>query len=273
MKNIFSFIMFCLTLFTGCGSKERVLGVVLAGHAYGHPLEKSLGLHSGLKEFLKKEPNDLVFFLGDFVRNPSLKSFEFLKMELKGLKIETKFVPGNHDVVNPVFYQKYIGNRFYSYEIKGVKFVVLDGNMNGWNIINEQLSFLKQELSHFEGKVFVLVHQIIWIDGEDYEYVQSNSTSGKAKELNFWKDVFPLLDKHNNEVFVCAGDLGAFKTITNPIYDKKSNVHLIGTGMGARYRDNCIQVNVYSGGEIELEVVSLQPGLSFGDLEDYSPSN
>jgi len=273
MKNLFSLILFFLVLFTGCRPKERVLGVVLAGHAYGHPLEKTLGLHPPLKEYLKNEPNDLVFFLGDFVRYPSLKSFEFLKTEIKGLKIENKFVPGNHDVIDSMLYKKYIGDRFYSYETKGVKFVVLDGNMNEWNIIDEQLSFLKQELAHFEGNVFILVHQIIWIDGEDYSYVQSNSKSGKAKDLNFWSDVFPLLDKYNNDVFVCAGDLGAFKMITNPIYDKKSNVHLIGTGMGARYRDNCIQVNVFKGGEVELEVVSLQPGLDFGYLEDYSPSN
>ena len=34
----------------------------MAGHKNGQPLEKTLGLHSPLKDYLKNEPNDLVFF-------------------------------------------------------------------------------------------------------------------------------------------------------------------------------------------------------------------
>ena len=70
-----------------------------------------------------------------------------------------------------------------------------------------------------------------------------------------------------------AGDLGAFKSIKNPTYHKVGNITLIASGMGARYRDNCIDVKLMQNGDIEFEIISLQEDLDFDDLEDYNLEN
>ena len=191
-------------------------------------------------------------------------------IDLESLKLDKYFVPGNHDMVNVENYKKYIGSNYYAITKKGLKFVIIDGNLDNWNIKGEQLKLLKNELIGFDGKVFILVHQLIWISDDKYSNIKPNSRYGISDTLTFWNDIFPLLKNHPNEVYVCSGDLGAFKSIQNPFYHKVENVTLIASGMGARYRDNCIDVKFFENGDIQFDVISLHEDLDSDDLKDYN---
>lgn len=259
-----------LALITSCQVDSPVLCFTLSGHAYGHPLEKTYGIVPELKNHLKNGKSDFVFFLGDFVRNADSISFQKLMIDLESLKLDKYFVPGNHDMVNVENYKKYIGSNYYAITKKGLKFVIIDGNLDNWNIKGEQLKLLKNELIGFDGKVFILVHQLIWISDDKYSNIKPNSRYGISDTLTFWNDIFPLLKNHPNEVYVCSGDLGAFKSIQNPFYHKVENVTLIASGMGARYRDNCIDVKFFENGDIQFDVISLHEDLDSDDLKDYN---
>ena len=266
-------ILFFVIVIISCKEEPPVLNFVLAGHAYGHPLEDTYGIAPNLKKYLQEEKKDFVFFLGDFVRASDSTSFQNLLIDIEPLELDKYFVPGNHDVINQEEYKKYIGDNYYTITKKGLKFIVLDGNVDNWNIKGEQLKLLKNELMNFKGKIFILVHQIIWIGDDKYSDILPNSYDGMSDSLSFWTELFPILKEYENEIYVCAGDLGAFKSIKNPTYHKVGNVTLIASGMGARYRDNCIDVKLMQNGDIEFEIISLQEDLDFDDLEDYNLEN
>ena len=103
----------------------------------------------------------------------------------------------------------------------------------------------------------------------------SHEKSEKEHEfiLSVEEELLKSLEIPYRVVDVCAGDLGAFKSIKNPTYHKVGNVTLIASGMGARYRDNCIDVKLMHNGDIEFEIISLQEDLDFDDLDDYNLEN
>ena len=94
--------------------------------------------------------------------------------------------------------------------------VVLDPNLDKWNISGDQLEFLKTVLNdNLEeiDNIFVFFHQLIWWEEDNiYGNVMPNSLFGRADTVNFWSEVEPLFSSLPNEVYMFAGDVGA---ITN----------------------------------------------------------
>jgi len=271
MKSaIFTTIIILIILLFNFPRKQVKHKFLLAGHSYGHPLEKTLGLFEPFNDYLKNSKQDFVVLLGDFVRSSNLISFNAVKKDIKQRGLNAYFVPGNHDLDNEILYKEEIGETFYSFNIKGDNFIVLDGTKDAWNIKGEQLQLLKKVLSESTGNVFILVHQVLWWDSNNkYRNLVLNSKAHRSPTINFWNEVIPLLKSYNGDIFICAGDIGASKVITNPFYDKFDNITLLATGMGARYRDNCLEVTVFEDNDVDIKVVSLIEGLNFDDIEDY----
>jgi len=82
-------------------------------------------------EMINDRNPDVVILSGDIGENP--KAWDEAKSILKKLKPPIYYVPGNHDVhSNDVDrYRKAFGKDYYDFEVKNVKFVVIDSELLG----------------------------------------------------------------------------------------------------------------------------------------------
>ena len=81
------------------------------------------------------------------------------------------FTPGNHDIADSVsreLYKRYIGEPYYSFDIRGVHFVVLDNSIPDEidDFATEQIEWLAQDLERNKGALYTMVyfHKPFWIE-------------------------------------------------------------------------------------------------------------
>jgi len=112
-------------------------------------------------------------------------------------KVPLVMVVGNHDIWDPVsaeIYRRRYGETYFSFNHKGVHFVVLDSETLGENgsptnrIAGEQLRWLADDLAKHKGAraTLVFLHKPFW---QDYHV---GADSGK----NWMKNVHPILAEH-----------------------------------------------------------------------------
>ena len=196
------------------------------------------------------------FLLGDVVNEASNEAWRLVKKDLDALdsRIRNIVVPGNHDVgigehntKRDIFLQQF-GKTFFSFKHKKDLFIILDANIDGWNISGEQLKFLKQSLPNEKdaiNNIFIFSHQLIWMNNKpEFKKIKPNSLAGRSKNLNFWDKVFPLFSGLPNDIYFFSGDVGASPSRNGLFYTKYSNVTFAATGMGGGVRDNFLIVSV-----------------------------
>ena len=254
-----------------CGSKDQGYSFFVAGHVYGKPDVKYNGIYEPFKS--NSDLNNCVFMplgflLGDTVVEASNHEFNILKNDIKSIGNKTNIYisPGNHDVGTGPYnakrdiYVKNFGETFKYFKYTNDLFILLDANLNNWNIIGDQLQMLKS-LNSGENEydnVFIFSHQVIWIDTENKKFsgLIMNSESGKAEKLNFWNEVFPVINDIGEKVFLFAGDVGAFDNKSEFFYDNILGVDFFATGMGGGKRDNFLLLHV-NHGKVDIELVQL----------------
>jgi len=100
-------------------------------------------------------PMKFVFLLGDVVEEASNEAWLLVNKDLDALDSRRRniVVRGNHDVgigacntKRDIFLQQF-GKTFFSFKHEKDLFIILDANIDEWNISGEQLTFLKQSLS------------------------------------------------------------------------------------------------------------------------------
>ncbi len=255
----------------------------VAGHVYGYPgeSEENIGVHPPFKaklDLLKNDQN-LAFgvFTGDIVYNGSLaKEWDELDADIATINKPVYFAPGNHDIANSkkraLFTERY-GPSYRSFMKNKDLFLILDPNLDKWNISGAQLDWLKKEVATKASKaenVFIFFHQILWwAKDNEYKNYPPNSPSGRAEEINFFSEIYPLFETLENNVYMFAGDTGVYER--GIMYDKKDNITLIASGMGGRKQDNFIIVKVNKGKLVSFELIALNgDGINaLGRLEDY----
>lgn len=225
----------------------------VAGHVYGSPHGKKIGLHPPFKNkfnIITDNPKiEMGFLTGDIVWTSTVTSWDAVDDELTLLGVPIYFSPGNHDVTNRrLFTNRYgkLGKTYWSFMHKGDLFVMLDPNLSNWNISGDQLLFLRNTLKESTSyrHIFVFFHQLLWWDKNNiFRNVRINSLQGRGKSINFWSEVEPLFHALSNEVYLFAGDVGAFWNHL-PMYHHYDNMHFIGSGMGGGVNDNFVIVNV-----------------------------
>jgi 3',5'-cyclic AMP phosphodiesterase CpdA len=210
----------------------------------------------------------LGFLLGDVVVEASSHEFNILKNDIKsiGNKTNIHISPGNHDVGTGPYnakrdiYIQNFGETFKYFKYENDLFILLDANLNNWNIIDDQLQMLKSLNSgkNEYDNVFIFSHQVIWVDDEskNLSSLIVNSKEGKAEKLNFWNDVFPVIEDIGERVFLFAGDVGAFDNKSEFFYDNIQGVDFFATGMGGGKRDNFLFVHV-NHDKVNVELVQL----------------
>ena len=255
----------------------------VAGHVYGTPgeSEDNIGVHPPFKKKLGLLKNDssIAFgvFTGDIVYNGALeKEWDELDADIATIGKPVYFAPGNHDIANSkkraVFERRY-GDSYRSFTHKKDLFIILDPNMNKWNISGDQLTWLQKEISEkakISRNIFVFFHQVLWWSAQnEYKGYPPNSPSGRAEEINFFSEVYPLFHGLQNKVYMFAGDTGVYET--GYMYAQDQNITLIASGMGGRKQDNFVIARVNEDGSLNFDLISLNGETidALGKLEDY----
>ena len=257
-------------LFLGCTESEKKIqqSFFVAGHAYGKPAptgEKEL--YPPFKEkfsFLNSKNLSFGVLLGDVVRYPS--SWPNVLKELEDLTMPYYIARGNHDGPLDNF-EDMFGKSYQKFVQDNNLFIILDPNIDQWNISGDQLVFLKETLQ-YEGQnadhIFIFMHQLIWWSKEKFSEPKPNWQQNRAETPNYWSTIQPILESIGKEVYLFAGDVGAFSKeykkkdhIIEYAYFKENNITYIATGMGGGVRDNIVIVDIYEDKSVKLNLIHL----------------
>ena len=279
-------IIFCVVVFFGCNKEQNVteFGPVqysffVAGHAYGTPGESNVGLYPPFKEKFElinsEEKMALGVLTGDIVRNSTESEWSAVDADLETLNVPVRFAVGNHDIEDPHLFETKYGPTYFSFVNGSDLFIILDPNIDGWNISGDQLSFLDSTLNantSSSNNIFVFFHQLLWWQSENiFSSIYPNSLYGRDETINFWSAVEPLFSELPNNVFLFAGDVGAFPTGKEVFYHCYDNVKFIASGMGDGVRDNFIIVDVSEIGQVRFRLIALNGNdiNGLGELRDH----
>ena len=241
--------------------------IIIAGHSYGSPSDNKnkTTYPKFLKHLSKNSENKFshIFLAGDIVKEASQKNFNMVRNELNQFSKNLYIAPGNHDVglgsINN-FRNEFIsvfGNPYKKIIINNNIFFVLDTNFNPGNISDDQIDFLRKEISNIKNikNIFIITHHLIW---QNYtkEKIKSNVNEDFFLENNF-EDVLDLFSKIDDaiNIFFISGDIGVFAKRTVIFCEQSKNIHFIATGMGNKFLDNYLKILISKNGEI----LSLMP--------------
>ncbi|MDA8591358.1 metallophosphoesterase [Flavobacteriaceae bacterium] len=268
-----------------CNQKQpQPYSFFVAGTSYGNPdlKNKNSGIYKPFKEKFnllnQNESMKMGFFLGDVVWQPN--KWEGALEDISKLNMEIHMARGNHDG-KLIPFEKRFGKSYKSFFKKKDLFIVLDPNIDHWNISGNQLRFLRNVLRNDAPKarnIFIFSHQVIWWSQDKLSKPLPNSLHDRAKQTNYWNEIEPLLFNLNKPVYLFSGDTGAFSKerrkkehIIEYSYFDYRGIKYISTGMGGGVRDNFVVVNVDKLGSVDLELIHLNfEGInSLGNIEDY----
>ena len=285
MKYIFLFLV--LVLFS-CDKNEDgtteespiSYSFFIAGHTYGTPGVDNDGLHPAFKnkfDLIQSDGHiDFGVLTGDIVITGTEQNWNEVDNDIIDLGLPVYFAAGNHDVTDRTLFESRYGQTYYSFVHQSDLFIVLDPNLDEWNISDNQLQFLENALNSEAqnvNNIFVFFHQVLWWEPDNiYQNVTLNSLAGRADTINFWNEIEPLFNGLPKPVHMFAGDVGAFNTGSEFMYHKYENITLIASGMGGNVRDNFIIIDVHEDASVSYRLIALNaPDISaLGDLEDYT---
>lgn len=291
IPSLFLQTLIVIALLSSCVKDEmpnpppRAYSFFVAGHSYGNHLADNIHLHPPFADqfsYIREYPDISFGFLsGDIVRESNVESWDAVDEDMLSLEIPVYFAPGNHDVTNRELFETRYGDplnnmRSYRYFTNEKDlFIILDSELDEWNISDEQFIFLKTVLNeNYETSrnIFVFVHALIWWDDENiFQNIHTNWWPPFIPDTtNFWTDVEPLFHNISNPVYLFAGDLGANEQATPYMYYKEANITYIAGGMGNLVDDNFLFVSLNSAGDVVFDLIALQGDKHrFGKLEDY----
>lgn len=298
MFNFRTVLTCCLLAFIlgGCKSRDSVIPeegrwnqpytFFVAGHVYGNPDQAidTLGLYPPLLDkwpSMNYDPKmKFGVFTGDIVKHNTVERWDSVEAQLSKLDIPVKMVPGNHDIRRGVPYDEFdrrFGPRYYSFRYRHDIFIFWDTNEDHWRITGPQMDMLVNELKSLRkvDNVFLFMHNILWWENDrnSPHYFPSfpNSQYNRHDTLNFWTEIVPQLESLDQDVYMFAGDIGAWCFSPGISYYRQNNMHMIASGMGCHAKSHFIRVHIDEDKNVTLELVALgdRPENDMGTLEDY----
>lgn len=275
------FIVALLALIGGVAAQkvDSTYSFFIAGHSYGTPGVDNAGLHPPFEAkfpyIQSRQEIGFGILLGDIVRpSPIEQDWVDVDNSVESLGLPVYFAVGNHDMENREVFESRYGSTYYAFDVSDDLFIVLDPNLDGWNISGDQMTFLDSLLSNHANEyenIFVAFHQLLWWESDNkYAPVYPNSLAGRAEVVNFWTEVEPLFHQLQNKVFMMAGDLGAASWSSDVLYDTYDNITFVATGMGENDGDNFIVINEYDNDIVSFDLVCLTDVLDcMGSLESH----
>ena len=251
----------------------------VAGHVSGNPSHFHQGLHPPFKErlFLINEDSTLSFGVlnGDMVKKGSIQNFTALRHDLAEISNPIYFVAGNHDVTDRALYEANFGESYYAFKRQHELFIVLDSNLDGWNISGDQLEFLREELRTIGEEVstiFIFVHHLLWWSRENiFKDVRINSSTGRHDQINFYEEILPLVQSVERPVYFIAGDVGAQATGSEIVFHREGQITYLASGMGGGVRDHFLKFNIEADQLVKIEIIALNGDNpdALGEIDDY----
>lgn len=288
MKNIHIFVLFIVVLsfsFSNATaqSDSNLYSFFIAGHTYGTVGIDNTGLHppfiDKFEYIQNREEIKFGILTGDIVSpDPVAQDWDEVDVNIDSLGLPVYFAVGNHDMENRPLFESRYGDTYFDFIYESDLFIILDPNLDEWNISDDQLVFLENVVdSNYQtvDNIFVFFHQLLWWEEDNnYSEVIPNSFAGRSDTVNFWTDIEPIFSIIPNQVVFCMGDMGAVSWSNDFMYDSYANITFIGSGMGEGPGDNFIVINVDYDKSINYDLVCIEdPDLfCFGDLTDYQIS-
>jgi len=278
LKKAFVLGLF-VTLLVSCSrDKEASFSFFVAGHTYGAPSGINPGLHPPFIDMFPYlndvKEIDLGVLTGDIVRKSTDEAWDTVGQQLKQLNKKVYLCPGNHDIHPREIFESRFGNTYYSFTHKDNLFIVLDGNLDRWNITGDQLSFLVNTLGSADetiSNVFIFIHQLVWWDKDNiFSKVNLNWPPYTPDSTNYWSQVEPLLQDYRRPVFLFAGDLGANDQASPLMYYPDRNITYAASGMGNGKNDNFLIVHVKDDKSVDISLAAIGADMNrMGRIEDY----
>lgn len=265
--NLFKyvFLLFLLPLITTAQS-DTLYSFFVAGHSSGVQGRNNIGLSPSFKDkFPLIKANDNIQFgilTGDIVSPfPDEQDWIEVDQDIDTLGLPVYFTVGNHDMENRPVYENRYGKTYYKFLHENDLFIVLDPNVDGWNISGEQLNFFKEtidENSENVDNIFIAFHQILWrtFNNEEFDYIRWNTGAGRADTINFWSTLVPYVKNTNKEVIFLGGDYGTSWSLMLS-YDKIENLTFIGSGMANGDSSNFLITHVLEDKSLLYEAICL----------------
>ncbi len=251
----------------------------VAGHTYGKPVIDNIGVHPPFKnkfDFIRnQEIIEFGVFTGDIVLTGTEKNWDEIDADVALISRPIYFAAGNHDMTNRDLFESRYGKTYSSFIHNSDLFIILDPNIDNWNISGNQLQFLESVLDNNHQEVeniFVFFHQLLWWSPDNaYKNFTLNSLSGRADSINFWDEVEPLFRAIPNNTYMFAGDVGAFPNGFEFMYHTYENITFIASGMGGESRDNIVIADVMEDKTVSFRLIALNGDdiNALGKLEDY----
>jgi hypothetical protein len=280
MKLINSFILIVIISISSFAQNDSLpYSFFIGGHSYGKPGIDNIGLHPPFKQKFSyiQSRSEIKFgvLTGDIVSaNPTTQDWEEVDNDITTLGLPVYFAVGNHDMEDRPLFESRYGSTYYSFNFQNDLFIILDPNIDEWNISSDQLQFLQRTVdslaSHREN-IYVFFHQILWKEGgTPFNYINWNSDEGKGKNINFWSEVIPIFNNIKNNVVMFAGDLGS-SWASDVTYDKYNNISFVASGMGDEDGENFIIINVASNKTTTFDIICLSDSDEhcLGNIEDH----
>ena len=151
---------------------------------------------------------DFVLTVGDMIEGPAKDTVEInsrwqeYQSLIKKLSMPVYYVPGNNDIwdnTSYIFYERYVGKPYYSFDKYGIHFVMLD--VSRWDaskdIPKDQISWLINDLKKNQkaSYTFVFYHKPFWAD----EIAQGKPDTLHQLFKNFGVDA--VFNGHTHEYF------------------------------------------------------------------------
>lgn len=241
---------------------------LVGGHLYGDSRKVASPASTLLaaRAQLASGEFDLMVACGDTFRFSTEDCFAQTTAALQPLPFPVFDAVGNHDVAVRSAYEKRFGQTYGCFVHAGCLFVVLDTELDAWQISGEQLHFLWEVFAEARARddiraVFCFGHKLIHCHRQRYfeVLVGSNALDGLTGPNRFAAHILPWLADiaHKKPVFWFGGDIGLEHTL--PAFmdlDPSSGVTFLATGIGDLARDALLEVEV-TGRNVQVRMRSL----------------
>jgi len=165
---------------------------------------------------------------------------------------QTHWAVGNHDYSDIELLETYTQRKtYYASYYKGISIVVLDTEMNGDNIIGEQLNLLSGVIDTLSASSYLLLlhHKLIFMpNNAELKHLTNDVANGPLGDCsyctkennNFYTQVYPLLEtaqlEKNIQVLCIAGDLG--HKVSTFSHRTPEGIYFLASGIHAEHKGN-----------------------------------
>ena len=161
---------------------------------------------------------EFVLSVGDLIQgytqdtNRIREEWKDFHQKVEKLNVPFFYLPGNHDITNPVMQNEWedlYGRRYYNFIYKDVLFIILDSNDDDeYNLSENQKSFIINTLTENQDVkwTFLLLHHPIWKydTGGRFEEVEKALAGRKHTVIAGHEHRYQYIERNNSNYYVLA---------------------------------------------------------------------